>query len=162
MFSWLRVRGRLHREWVEFIENDKGRYICRLKKELWKQEMPEGFRAQKFVKGPDGEYKRDPNFVGENAWDDSENKPLDELVQEGNLNDEEKAELLEILNENRALRGLPPLNSEFKEEMPENDSLNNSDDLITGQFLDYECYCSSISYEKFCCEQCELSRFADS
>jgi hypothetical protein len=107
---------------------------------MWRQETPEGFRAHKYVKGPDGEYKRDPNFVGENAWDedDSENEPLDKLVEEGNLDDEEKAELLEILNGSRALRGLPPLNSEFKEEKTENDSLDNSNDPIAGLFLDYE------------------------
>lgn len=115
-------------------------FVCRLKKGLWREETPEGFRAHKYVKGPDGEYKRDPNFVGENAWDDSENEPLDKLVEEGNLNDEEKAELLGILNENRSARGLPPLNSEFKEERPENDSLDNSNDLIAGQFLDYKSY----------------------
>ncbi|KAG0583886.1 hypothetical protein KC19_3G168900 [Ceratodon purpureus] len=112
--------------------------LQKLKKGMWRQEMPEGFRAIKYVKGPDGEYKRDPNFVGENAWDDdeneNENEPLDKLVEEGDLNDEEKAELLEILNVNRAAKGLPPLNSEFKEEKPENenDSLDNSNDLIAG------------------------------
>lgn len=109
--------------------------VYRLKKELWKQQQPEGFRARKYVRGPDGEYKRDPTYVGEDAWTEDDDTPLGQLIAHGNLNDEEKAELLELLNGNRAEKGLPPLNSEFKEEGSA-DSLDASHDpLVAGHFL---------------------------
>lgn len=106
--------------------------LRKLKKELWKQQQPEGFRARKYVRGPDGEYKRDPTYVGEDAWTEDDDTPLGQLIAHGNLNDEEKAELLELLNGNRAEKGLPPLNSEFKEEGSA-DSLDASHDpLVAG------------------------------
>jgi len=106
-----------------------------LKKELWKQEMPKGFRAHKYVAGPDGEYKRDPSYVGENAWATETNETVEQVVASGNLNDEEKAELLEFLNEGRAEKGLPLYDSDFKVEGPDNSSLENSNGIAAGQFL---------------------------
>lgn len=90
------------------------------------------------MKGPDGMYKPDPNFVGENAGDDPEDESLEKVIEDGNLDDEEKVELLGFLNENRAERGLPLLNSEFKEERRENDVLDNSSDYTAGLFLEFE------------------------
>jgi hypothetical protein len=55
---------------------------------------------------------------------------VEQVVAAGNLNDEEKAELLEFLNEDRAEKGLPLYNSEFKVEGSDDDSaLDNSNDL---------------------------------
>jgi len=71
--------------------------------------MPEGFRAQKFVKGPDGEYKRDPSYVGENAWaddEDDDDETLEQIIESGGLTEEEKAELQELIEENNRARGL--------------------------------------------------------
>ena len=88
--------------------------------------------------GPDGEYKRDPTYVGENAWATETNESVEQVVAAGNLNDEEKAELLEFLNEGRAEKGLPLYNSEFKVEGSDDDSaLANSNDLTAGQFLSW-------------------------
>lgn len=97
--------------------------------------MPEGFRAHKFVAGPDGEYKRDPTYVGENAWATESNETVEQVVAAGNLNDEEKAELLQLLNESRTEKGLPLYNSEFKLEGHDNSSLENSNDLTAGKLL---------------------------
>lgn len=100
-----------------------------MKQELWKQEMPEGFRAQKFVKGPDGEYKRDPTYVGETAWLTDTSETVQQIVEKeakaGNLNEEERAELLGFLNEGREEKGLPLYNSDFKLEGIEETSSSN-------------------------------------
>jgi hypothetical protein len=85
------------------------RNLRKLKKGLWREQMPEGFRAQKFVKGPDGEYKRDPSYVGENAWaddEDDDDETLEQIIESGGLTEEEKAELQELIEENNRARGL--------------------------------------------------------
>lgn len=111
-----------------------------MKQELWKQEMPEGFRAQKFVKGPDGEYKRDPTYVGETAWLIDTSESVQQIVAKeakaGNLNEEERAELLGFLNEGREEKGLPLYNSDFKLEGIEVTSSSN-DVTAAGQLLGF-------------------------
>lgn len=36
--------------------------------------MPRGIKVEKHVLGTDGKYHRDPTYVGENAWDDSDDE----------------------------------------------------------------------------------------
>ena len=106
------------------LNYSKGISGCRLKKGLWREQMPEDFLAQKWVAGPDGEYKRDPTYVGENAWaeSDDEGESVEKIAEEGGLTEEEKAELDEIINMTRAHRGLPPRGTKV---MPPAESFDN-------------------------------------
>ncbi|KAJ7563243.1 hypothetical protein O6H91_03G102400 [Diphasiastrum complanatum] len=68
--------------------------LRKLKKALWRKHMPEGLRVKKFLPGPDGEYHRDESYVGEDAWEDSDNEEeldLSKMIKENkDLTAEEK------------------------------------------------------------------------
>lgn len=100
---------------------------------MWRDQMPEGFRAQKYVAGPDGEFKRDPSYVGENAWaeSDDEEETVEQIVEEAGLTEEEKAELAELIAENRAERGLDPAGTSATAEDKTTDGTKYSEDEAT-------------------------------
>ena len=63
--------------------------------------MPKGLKMKKFIEGHDGTLIHDSSYVGEDAWDDDREPPLDNVKQiietDVELNADEKKELKEDL-----------------------------------------------------------------
>ncbi|CAO2826024.1 unnamed protein product [Amaranthus hypochondriacus] len=53
--------------------------IRRLKKGMWRKTMPKGLKMKKFVEGPNGTLIHDSSYVGEDAWDDDTERPLENM-----------------------------------------------------------------------------------
>eukprot|EP00249_Psilotum_nudum_P021796 c28250_g1_i1 orf=123-3467(+) len=83
--------------------------VRKLRKGLWRKNMPKGFSASKHVQNIDGEFQYDRSFIGENPWEDSEDEKslveFDEILDEDTdkiidedptLSDDEK-ETLKVL-----------------------------------------------------------------
>ncbi|KAK9699388.1 hypothetical protein RND81_08G170600 [Saponaria officinalis] len=50
--------------------------IKTFKKVLWRQTMPKGLKMKKFIEGPNGTMIHDSSYVGEDAWEDNEERQL--------------------------------------------------------------------------------------
>ncbi|KAL9227066.1 hypothetical protein vseg_002803 [Gypsophila vaccaria] len=53
--------------------------VRQLKKGMWKKTMPKGMKMKKFIEGPNGTMIHDSSYVGEDAWDDDIERPLENL-----------------------------------------------------------------------------------
>ncbi|KAL2897228.1 ATP-dependent zinc metalloprotease FTSH 12 chloroplastic [Bienertia sinuspersici] len=51
--------------------------VRRLKKGMWRKTMPKGLKMKKFVEGPNGTLIHDSSYIGEDAWDDDIEQPVE-------------------------------------------------------------------------------------
>ncbi|XP_021741264.1 ATP-dependent zinc metalloprotease FTSH 12, chloroplastic-like [Chenopodium quinoa] len=53
--------------------------VRRLKKGMWRNTMPKGLKMKKFIEGPNGTLIHDSSYVGEDAWDDDCEHPMENV-----------------------------------------------------------------------------------
>lgn len=68
--------------------------VRRLKKGMWRKTMPKGLKMKKFVEGPNETLIHDSSYIGEDAWDDDVEQPLESMKEiikrDASLSAEEK------------------------------------------------------------------------
>lgn len=76
-------------------------FACRFKKSIWRKTAPKGLKMKRFIEGPDGTLIHDSSYVGEDAWIDDPEPPIDSIktVIDNNerLSEEDKKKLSEDL-----------------------------------------------------------------
>ncbi|XP_074296208.1 ATP-dependent zinc metalloprotease FTSH 12, chloroplastic-like isoform X2 [Silene latifolia] len=53
--------------------------LTKVKKGLWRKTMPKGLKMKKFIQGPNGTMIHDTSYVGEDAWNDDTERPLENI-----------------------------------------------------------------------------------
>ncbi|XP_011013846.1 PREDICTED: ATP-dependent zinc metalloprotease FTSH 12, chloroplastic [Populus euphratica] len=75
--------------------------IRKFKKGMWRNTTPKGLKMKKFIEGPDGTLIQDTSYVGEDAWEDDQEPPQENMKQiidkDVRLNAELKKNLKEYL-----------------------------------------------------------------
>ncbi|KAI4365995.1 hypothetical protein MLD38_021926 [Melastoma candidum] len=75
--------------------------VRRFKKGVWRKNIPKGLKMKKFVEGPNGTIIHDQSFVGEDAWDDDDYSPHENIKQmiacDSKLKSEDKKKLMNEL-----------------------------------------------------------------
>ncbi|GMH10683.1 hypothetical protein Nepgr_012524 [Nepenthes gracilis] len=86
--------------------------VRKLKKGMWRKTMPKGLTMKKFIGGPNGTLIHDGSYVGEDAWDDDMDHPLENVKEiihnDANLNAEQKKALegeLAVAAEGQEVKG---------------------------------------------------------
>lgn len=95
---YLQPNSRLAEGYLEaFIPEPSPRNVRELKKGLWRRNMPEGLKVNKYYLGPDGAYHRSKQYVGQDAWEDDPQTSQSELErvidEDDDFNKEQKSEL---------------------------------------------------------------------
>ncbi|XP_074317703.1 ATP-dependent zinc metalloprotease FTSH 12, chloroplastic-like isoform X1 [Silene latifolia] len=53
--------------------------LTKVKKGMWRKTMPKGLKMKKFIQGPNGTMIHDTFYVGEDAWNDDTERPLENI-----------------------------------------------------------------------------------
>ncbi|KAH9620703.1 hypothetical protein KSS87_010135 [Heliosperma pusillum] len=53
--------------------------LRKLKKGMWRKTMPKGLKMKKFIQGPNDTFIHDTSYVGEDAWNDDTQRPLENI-----------------------------------------------------------------------------------
>ncbi|XP_048494740.1 ATP-dependent zinc metalloprotease FTSH 12, chloroplastic isoform X3 [Beta vulgaris subsp. vulgaris] len=61
------------------IPNPTPTNVRRLKKGMWRKTMPKGLKMKKFVERPNETLIHDSSYIGEDAWDDDTEQPVENL-----------------------------------------------------------------------------------
>lgn len=64
---------------------------------MWRKTTPKGLKMKKFIERPDGTLVHDSSYIGEDAWDDEQDTPEENVKQmienDERLDKEERKEL---------------------------------------------------------------------
>lgn len=80
-------------------------HACRFKKSVWRKTTAKGLKLKKFIERPDGTLVHDSSYVGEDAWADDPELPLENVKQFIDSNSKLSAEEKEKLKEDLGASG---------------------------------------------------------
>jgi len=72
---------------------------------MWRNTTPKGLKMKKFIEGPDGTLIRDTSYVGEDAWEDDQEPPQENMKQIIDKDVRLNAELKKNLKEDLGILG---------------------------------------------------------
>ncbi|PNT17049.1 hypothetical protein POPTR_010G171300v4 [Populus trichocarpa] len=79
--------------------------IRKFKKGMWRNTTPKGLKMKKFIEGPDGTLIQDTSYVGEDAWEDDQEPPQENMKQIIDKDVRLNAELKKNLKEDLGILG---------------------------------------------------------
>lgn len=79
--------------------------IRKFKKGMWRNTTPKGLKMKKFIEGPDGTLIQDTSYVGEDAWEDDQEPPQENMNQIIDKDVRLNAELKKNLKEDLGILG---------------------------------------------------------
>ncbi|KAJ6312094.1 hypothetical protein OIU77_013779 [Salix suchowensis] len=79
--------------------------IRKFKKGMWRKTTPKGLKMKKFIEGPDGTLIQDTSYVGEDAWEDDQDSPQENMKKIIDKDVRLKAELKKDLKQDLGILG---------------------------------------------------------
>uniref|UniRef100_A0A6N2NL19 Uncharacterized protein n=1 Tax=Salix viminalis TaxID=40686 RepID=A0A6N2NL19_SALVM len=79
--------------------------IRKFKKGMWRKTTPKGLKMKKFIEGLDGTLIQDTSYVGEDAWEDDQDSPQENMKQIIDKDVRLKAELKKDLKQDLGILG---------------------------------------------------------